>query len=221
MQHDDGEFRFTIDHATAFPDLVRRINTIIRANLTRVIRCEPLAFAQGLEPINRGPESGRTWTAALAHVPGPATKATKNSNQAAENAPKRMGHHLGRVQRRGTTHDLHQTTDLLAEAVIGLIQQGYFLRYVPVLMYISLVNTTGAPWISMVVRIGKYVEDAGVAVYAQIRGHLVSPQAAPLALEIFVADLVAFEQALDHAEILGVFVQEFCPILGHATSRVL
>lgn len=85
-----------------------------------------------------------------------------------------MGHHLNTAQRGGIIHDLYQTTDLFAEAVIGLIQQGYFLRYVFVLIYLSLVHATGAPWIYMVVRIGKDVEDAGVAIYAQIRDHLVS-----------------------------------------------
>lgn len=177
----------------------------MRANITRVIRGEPLAFTQGLELINHVPEAGRIRTAVCAYMFGLAIKAITNSNQAAENALRSMGHHLSRVQHGGIIHDLYQTTDLFAEALLGLIQQGYFLRYVLVLMYLSLVHTTGAPWISMVVRIRKYVEDAGVAVYAQIRDHLVSPQAAPLALEVFGSNLVAFEQALDHAEALGVF----------------
>lgn len=54
-------------------------------------------------------------------------------------------------------------------------------------------------------RLVRYLEEAGVFVYIQITDHLVIPGAVPLVLGVFPNYLLSFETAANQAQQLGVF----------------
>lgn len=91
------------------------------------------------------------------------------------------------------------------EAAIELLQQSHFFRHVIVFMYLSLQLNGGALWVRMLVRLGRFIDEAGMAIYSQICDQFVTPAAAVLVFGGFPADLMAFDLAFGRAERLRVF----------------
>ncbi|CAL8284775.1 unnamed protein product [Merluccius merluccius] len=108
------------------------------------------------------------------------------------------------ANRTGSIHSSLQLSGELVQAMLECIIQSHLVRQTMVRMYLSMQGVTGQAWCTMVTRMGRYMEEAGTAVYSQIRDRLVEPGAAPLACKIFARDLRNVDQSLDMALQLGV-----------------
>lgn len=93
----------------------------------------------------------------------------------------------------------------LAKAAILLIQQSLFLLHLIVVMYLSLHRSGSSNWARAVARLGRSIEEAGVAIYMLISDHFTIPGAAPLVRGVFPLDLT-FQTVVERAEQLGAYV---------------
>lgn len=148
------------------------------------------------------PDHQKLLTAVCAYVFSAAITFETNARGAAE-----------RSQVGGLIPERCEMSQQFREGVACLVQQSLFLRHVLVFMYLSPYRASDAPWIRVVVSLGRIIEESGVRVFRQIRDYFVIPRAPPLALSIFTLDMLAYKQAAQQAEKLGAltpFVRFLC-----------